>query len=111
MGLASKIIVIGKLKHMPEDVLDYSLDFYQYINPETKVFGTIYRACTSAQSRELATLCGCRVWDFDKHKLSLEQIELTQLTSDVPYHHLEEISRHLHHCLSANMDVWFLPEG
>lgn len=70
MGKRADVIVIGPKGVLQEHgVLDYPDKFYDDVDDDAVVLGTVAGANSNEGSDLLATICGVRTWDLGHHRV------------------------------------------
>ena len=70
MGMEAEVIVIGPFDILTGlNVQDYPIRYYEGVQLDDLILGTVARAYTTDQSRELAKICGVKPWDLGNHQV------------------------------------------
>lgn len=94
MGMDADVIGIGKYSNKIVDCLCYSPDFYLDTKEGAEIITTVFHACTSDSSHQLARAMGVEPWDFNTHKIDIGNVQMTELLEFIKYspdHDLDDI--------------------
>jgi len=69
MGMEARIIAGGPFGPDVANYLEYAAECYKSVPKGTHVVVTVFTACSSTMSRELASAFGFDPWDFARHPI------------------------------------------
>jgi len=107
MGSNAYLIAIGKYSEKIKGHLAYNENFYE-CKDGTEVIVPISGASTQESSLNLAEACGCKLWDFETHKLDTEKMDPLAISMAVDFEYEYERVLAL---INAGFQFYFLPNG
>lgn len=112
MGMNADIIVIGPyLTLAAYNVLDYDKSFYQPVELDILVTGTIVVAEGNYESEILADLCQVNLWDLNRHQIK-KPLPVTDVRGEMGGQEFQSIVKIINLLLNdSRVMIFFRPNG
>lgn len=112
MGTEAYILCIGGFSEGVKNCLSYDPEFYDDTKPGTSVITHRCQCNTSDQSRQLAEVLGCEVWDFNTHRIDSRKINWIALSllDTTDWDERKEVGK-LNRLLEAKFICIYIPNG